>query len=158
MGTCGLALTSLKDMQRMKKQSKTRIVLADTNGQVREALRAIVEKTQDVELAAEVSDGAAALQLATELAPDVVVLAARMADAQSVDLVRRIAAAAPAVKVLAVSLHADSRFAVRMIEAGASGYMLKDRAYEELGRAIRTVMSNRTYVSPGIAGIERDEE
>ena len=58
--------------------------------------------------------------------------------------------------MLVVSFYSDNRFVLRMLYAGASGYMLEDYAYEELALAIRTVVSNHMYVSPGIAGIVKE--
>jgi len=135
----------------------TRVLLADPNGSVREALGSVLEREQDIELAGETSDASGAVDLAADLKPDVLVLALDMPDVGGTEMVRQIAAALPGTKALVVSMHADSRFAVRALEAGAWGYMVKDRAYEELAQAIRAVVSNRTYVSPGIAGITRRE-
>ena len=56
-----------------------------------------------------------------------------------------------------MSLYSDSRYVLRALNAGASGYMLKDRAYEELAKAISVIASNKTYISPGIAGIVKEE-
>ena len=63
----------------------------------------------------------------------------------------------PNVKIITMSLYSDSRYVLRALDAGASGYLLKDRAYKELAKAIRAIVSNKTYISPGIAGIVKEE-
>ena len=129
-----------------------RILLADDHRIMRQGLRALLEKEADVEVSGEAEEGRTAVQLARKLKPDVVVMDVGMPDLNGIEATRQINAEAPAAKVLALSMHADKRFVERMLTAGASGYVLKDDAFEELVGAIRTVAANKIYLSPGIAG------
>jgi len=141
----------------MPNEARIRVLLADdkTNGGF--ALRSVLEREPDMELIGEAEEGVACVRLAGVLKPDVVVMALGISNRDTMEITRQIIVASPDVKVLAVGLHSDSRFVVRMFHAGATGYMLKDYAFEELGRAIRTLVSNRVYVSPGIAGIVKNQ-
>jgi len=141
----------------MANHSRIRVLLADDKNKGRSALRSVLEREPDIELIGEAEDGAASVQLAGVLKPDVVVMALGISNRDAMEITRQIIAASPDVKVLAVSLYSDSRFVVRMFHAGATGYMLKDHAFEELGRAVRAVASGHTYVSPGIAGIAKNQ-
>ncbi len=73
-------------------------------------------------------------------------------DLNGIDATRQITAELPDVKVIALSMHSDRRFVVQMFRAGASGYLLKDCAFEELARAVNAVLKNQTYLSPAVAG------
>lgn len=138
-----------------------RVLLIDSQDLERHALGAVLKKERDMKLIGEEVNTAAlasvaSAKLAPELKPDVIVLASGLSKQEGIKALRQVAAALPKTKILAVSQHADSPFVVRMLHAGASGYMLVEGAFEELARAIRTVVKNRTYVSPGIAGIARE--
>jgi DNA-binding NarL/FixJ family response regulator len=70
-----------------------------------------------------------------------------------IEATRQIIAAAPQCKVIALSMHADKRYIMEMLKAGASGYLLKDSAFEELACAIRTALNNKTYLSPPVSEV-----
>jgi two-component system response regulator NreC len=76
-----------------------------------------------------------------------------MPDLNGIEATRQITALDPNVKIVALSMHSDKRFVVQMLKAGAAGYILKDCAFEELADAIRSVIANRTYLSPKLADI-----
>jgi DNA-binding NarL/FixJ family response regulator len=128
-----------------------RIILADDHRIIREGLRSLLEREPQMEVAAEADNGRAAVRLARELAPEVVVMDIAMPDLNGVEATRQIVAESPQVKVIALSMHADKRYVMEMLKAGASGYLLKDGAFEELARAIRAVLANKTYLSPQIS-------
>ncbi len=130
-----------------------RILLADENQIARQGLRALLEREPDLEVVAEADNGQTVLRLVVELAPDLVVADLGLPDLGGVEVIRQILAACPGVKVLALSIYADRRFVVNVLKTGATGYLLKDRAFEELVGAIRTMVANRTYVSPGLSEI-----
>jgi two-component system response regulator NreC len=134
-----------------------KIVLADDHKVMRDGLRALIEQQTGMEVVAEAENGRSALKLACELAPDIVVMDINMPDLNGIEATRRIKAEAPGVKVIAFSMHSDRRFVSEMLKAGASGYLLKHCAFEELARAIREVSGNRTYLSPQIAGTVVEE-
>lgn len=129
----------------------TRIILADDHGIMREGLRALLEKKPGIEVIAEAENGRTTVELSRELKPDVVIIDIAMPDLNGIEATRQIVAESPGVKVIALSMHSDRKFVREMLSAGASGYMLKDSAFEELDKAISTVNDNQTYLSPGIA-------
>ena len=120
---------------------------------VREGLRGLLENQPDMEVIAEAGDGRAALRLIQETSPDVVVMDVVMPDLNGIEATRQVIVRAPGVKVIALSMYSDTRFITGMLSAGASGYVLKDCAVEELVQAIHTVVENQTYLSPGITQI-----
>ena len=132
-----------------------RVLLSDDHRIVREGLRTLLDKEPNIEVVGEAEDGRSTIELVRKLRPQVVVMDITMPDLNGMDATRKIIEELPSVKVLALSMHTDQRFVERMLNAGAKGYLPKDCAFEELARAIRTVVSNETYLSPGIADIVR---
>jgi two-component system response regulator NreC len=131
-----------------------RILLADDHRIVRDGLKTLLEKQSDMEVVAEAEDGRTTVNLAKKLLPDVVIMDITMPDLNGIDATRKIVTELPNSKVIALSMHSDRRFVSGSLEAGASGYLMKDCAFEELVSAIRSVMSsNRTYLSPKVADI-----
>jgi DNA-binding NarL/FixJ family response regulator len=128
-----------------------KIILADDHRIMREGLRALLEKEAGIEVIAEADNGRTTVELSRELNPDVVVIDIGMPDLNGIDATRQIVSESPAVKVIALSMHSDRKFVREMLSAGASGYLLKDSAFEELGTALSTVINNQTYLSPKIA-------
>jgi len=129
---------------------KTRVILADDHTIMREGLRGLLSGQRGVEVVAEAENGRAAVKLARKLAPDVVIMDIGMPDLNGIEATRQIAAKAPDVKVLGLSVHCDRRFVAQMLAAGAAGYLPKDCAFEELASAIGTVAANRKYLSPSV--------
>lgn len=128
----------------------TRLVLADDKKEFRQYLRVLLDKDPGLSVIGEAEDGQAAIRLAKELEPDVVIMDVAMPTMDGIEATRRIVASLRSTRVLALSVHADRRFVEAMLDAGASGYVLKDDMFTELSLAIRTVVTGRTYVSPGI--------
>jgi len=130
-----------------------RIIIADDHEIVRNGLCSLIEKEPDFEVIAEADNGRTAVRIVLELAPEVVIMDIAMPDMNGIEAARQIIAALPNTRVIALSMHAERRYVMEMLKAGASGYILKDNAYEELSRAIRTTLTNRTYLSPQISEI-----
>jgi DNA-binding NarL/FixJ family response regulator len=130
-----------------------KIVIADDHKIMRSGLRSLLDKDPGMEVVGEAENGRMTLQLVRELSPDVVVMDITMPDLNGVEACRQICSEIPGVKVVALSMHSDEQFVVEMLEAGASGYLLKDCALEELNRAIQAAVANQSYLSPRIAGI-----
>jgi DNA-binding NarL/FixJ family response regulator len=128
----------------------TRVLLADDHNMIRQGLRALIENEAGMSVIAEAEDGLEAIELAAELTPDIVVMDVGMPKMNGIEATRRIVAVDRDVKVLALSMHSDKRFVKEMFAAGASGYLLKDSAFQELVLAIRTLADERTYLSPGV--------
>jgi DNA-binding NarL/FixJ family response regulator len=131
----------------------TRVLLADDHTIMRQGLASMLAATPGMEVVGQAGNGRAAVELAGTLAPDVVVMDIGMPDLNGIEATRQIKATNPGIKVIGLSMHSDERFIAGMLQAGASGYLLKDGAFEELARAISAVASNQTYLSPRIAGV-----
>ncbi|MBA7662460.1 Transcriptional regulatory protein DegU [subsurface metagenome] len=130
-----------------------KILLADDHRIMRDGLSALLKNEPDIEVVAEAENGREAVEMSRKLKPNVVVMDMSMSGLNGVEATRQILALDDNVKVLVLSMHADKRFVMGALSAGASGYVLKDCAFEELVRAIHTVAMNQTYLSPSIAGI-----
>jgi DNA-binding NarL/FixJ family response regulator len=136
---------------------KTRILIADDHQLMREGLRGLLEGEPDMEVVGETESGREVLDLIQKLSPDVVIMDVAMPDLNGVDATRKVTKTAPAIRVLALSMHTDKRFVAGMLNAGASGYVPKDCAFAELARAVRTVAAGKVYLSPAIAGLVAEE-
>jgi DNA-binding NarL/FixJ family response regulator len=134
-----------------------RILLADDHEMLREGLRAILEREDDLEIVGEASDGRTAVAMAAKLIPDVVVMDITMPDLNGVEATRQIRTDHPEVSVVALSRHSERHYVLRILEAGAGGYVLKSAAYDELRSAVRAVTRGQKYLSPSITGIVVDE-
>jgi DNA-binding NarL/FixJ family response regulator len=129
-----------------------RVVLADDHQIVREGLRLILDRHESIQVVAEAHNGRTAVDLARQTRPDIVVMDIAMADLNGIEATRQILHDNPAVKVVGLSAYADRRYVVGMMEAGASGYVLKANAGEELVRAIRAAIAGNIYLTPEVAG------
>ena len=130
-----------------------RVLLADDHKIVRQGIRGLVETQADMEVVAEAEDGRTTVKLAQEMSPNIVIMDVAMPGLNGIEATHQITRNNHAVKVLALSMYADIRFVTGMLSAGASGYLLKDCAFEELVEAIRSVAKNRVYLSPQIARV-----
>ncbi len=137
----------------MNRDTSIRVLLADDHTIFRMALRVLLEREPDIEIVADVDGGAQALRLAKELKPDVVMMDIAMPGMDGIDATRKLVAACPGVKVLALSTHLERHFIVQMLEAGASGYVVKSAEGEELLRGVRAVYHNETYVCAKVASV-----
>lgn len=130
-----------------------RVVLVDDHAMLRDGLRAVLEGEPDVEVVGEASTGREALERVRELAPDVVVMDVAMRDLNGVEATRQIRRESPRTRVVGLSTHGDKRYVLGMLDAGASGYVLKVSAYDELRRAIQATSGGKVYLSSEIAGV-----
>ncbi len=130
-----------------------RVLLADDHKIIRQGLRSLLEKQEDMKVVAEAEDGRDAVRLAAETAPDVVIMDVTMPDLNGAEATKQILSKSPDIKIVALSMHSDSLFVTEMLKSGAAGYLLKDCAFEELAKAIRTVIDNKNYLSPAISGV-----
>ncbi len=130
-----------------------RILIADDHGIVRDGLRALLAEQSDMEVIGEAADGREAVRLVRELTPDLVLMDVSMPELNGIEAVHQIVRNNTRAKVIALSVHSDRRFVSCMLGAGASGYLVKDCAFEELVRAIRVVTAGQTYLSPAVTGM-----
>ncbi|MEI6788158.1 MAG: response regulator transcription factor [bacterium] len=128
-----------------------KVVLCDDHQIIREGLRSLLEKQTDMAVIGEGANGLDAIRLVRDKKPDVLVLDISMPEMNGITAARRAFQEYPRLKILALSVHSDQHFVTEMLEAGASGYMLKDSAFSELAAAIRTIMSGGLFISPRIA-------
>lgn len=131
----------------------TRVLLVDDHKIMRQGLRTMLETETDAEVIGEAEDGHAAIELAESLVPDIVIMDVGMPGMNGMEATRRIAGETAGPRVIALSMHSDKRFVMEMLRAGASGYLLKDGAFEELAQALDAVSSGKTYLSPTIADV-----
>jgi len=129
------------------------VVLADDHRILREGLAALMSREPDLDLVATAEDGPSMLQQVRAHLPDVLVTDISMPGLNGIDAVQRLRAELPQVQVLCLSVHDEDRLVLAMIEAGASGYVLKDGSFEELTLAVRQVMLGRIYISPALSGV-----
>jgi DNA-binding NarL/FixJ family response regulator len=132
---------------------RIKVLLADDHKIVRGGLRSLLEQESDMDVIADVGDGQAAIELTRELHPSVVVMDISMPGLNGTTATKRILAETRGVKVLALSAHTDRRFVSDMLKAGATGYLPKSCAPEELAKAIREVHAGGIYLSPKVAGV-----
>ena len=130
-----------------------RIILAEDHKITREGLVNMLKNQRNMQVIGEAQNGREAVQLAIDLSPDLVIMDVTMPNLNGIDATRVITSNSKAVKVIALSMYSDKQFVQGMMQAGASGYLLKDCAFDELVNAIRVVSAGETYLSPGIAGI-----
>ena len=135
----------------------TRILLADDHTLVRQGLRRILEEQADWQVVAETGNGLDAVKLASELQPDVVILDIGMPQLNGLEAARQIAKKLPAARVLMLSMHADEVHITKAVEAGASGYLVKDSADSELVKAVSATAQGKSYFSPAAAAVLLDE-
>ena len=141
----------------MEMTMEIRILVADDHRIVREAICSRLNRETGLEIVGEAEDGRNAIQLARELNPDVIIMETSMPNLNGIEATRQIVNELPEVKVIALSAHWDRRSVCEMLKAGASGYLPKRCAFEELVSAIQNVVSNRTYLSSHISGLVVDE-
>ena len=134
-----------------------KILIADDHKIVREGLCAMFEKQAEMEVVGEAEDGAVAVRLARQLRPDVIILDVNMPEMDGIDAARRLVKELPETKIIALSMYAKRAFVTKMLEAGASGYVLKGGAFSELAEAVNTVLAGEVYLCATVATVLVDE-
>jgi DNA-binding NarL/FixJ family response regulator len=135
----------------------TRVLLVDDHAMIRQGLCSLLEKQSDIEVVGSVENGRKAVDIARELAPDLVIMDISMPNLNGIDATRKIIGEMGDVKVIALSIHSSQHFVAEMLKAGASGYILKECLFDELVEAIKTVLNGGTYLSPKITGVVIDD-
>lgn len=129
-----------------------RIIVADDHCIVRQGLCSLIEGHTGYEVAGQAGSGREAVRFTRRLCPEIVIMDIGMPDLNGIDATRMCIEACPRVKVIALSMHADRRYVLGMLRAGAQGYILKESAFHELIRAIDAACNHQVYLSPKVAG------
>ncbi|MCS7023692.1 MAG: response regulator transcription factor [Bryobacteraceae bacterium] len=127
-----------------------RILIADDHGVMRRGLRLQLEQFPDFQVVGEAADGFAAVQLAAQQRPDVVIMDIAMPNLNGIEATAQIVKAQSAAAVIILSMYSDEEYLLRALSAGARGYLLKESAEADLDRAVRAVAQGKSYFSPAI--------
>lgn len=130
-----------------------RVVLVDDHAMVRRGMRDFLSLHDDLEIVGEAADGAEAIAVAAELRPDVVVMDLLMPVVDGIDATARIKAANPEIEIVVITSFIEEARIIGALEAGASGFLLKDAEADELAAAIRAAASGEVHLDPAVAGI-----
>ena len=130
---------------------KKRILIVEDRTIVREGLRLLVTSDEQYSIAGETEDGHAAIKVARELQPDLILMDLSMPRMNGMDAIREIKKVCPAIKILVLTVHDTDEFIIASLEAGADGYILKDANKSELMLAIKSVLEGKPFLSPGIS-------
>lgn len=133
-----------------------RILLVDDHEMFRDGLESLVKKEDKMQVVDVAENGRIAVQKVRELSPDIVVMDVSMPDLNGIEATRQIKSGGSQVKIIALSVHSSKQFVTGMLIAGASGYLLKANAFEELINAINAVYGGQIYLTPRIAGVVVD--
>lgn len=136
---------------------KLRLLLGDDHPLVRHGLRKVLEERPEWEVVSEVGEGREAVREAIAHKPDVAILDVAMPLLNGIDAAQQIVRRAPETRILMLSMHADEAYVMRAVQAGATGYMVKDAAGKELLTAIESVAAGRPYFSPAIERLVQDD-
>jgi two-component system response regulator NreC len=136
---------------------RVRILLADDHTIVRQGLRKVLEERPEWEVVAEAGDGREAVRLAEQHRPDVAIVDVAMPLLNGIETTRQITKRVPNTRVLVLSMHADEAYVTQILQAGATGYLLKDSADVDLVKAVEEAVSGRSFFSPAIARVMLDD-
>jgi two-component system response regulator NreC len=129
-----------------------RVLIAEDHETVREGLRLIVDAQEDMEVCGEAGDGREAIRLAQELIPDVLLMDISMPGLNGLTAAAKLKRVAPQIKILTLTRHTDEAYLQELLQAGVSGYVLKQSAASELLRGIRAVAAGGNYLDPAMTG------
>ena len=130
---------------------KIRLLVADDHKIFRQGIKMLLEEESDLQVVGEASDGRDAVKKATELKPDVILMDIAMANLNGLEATRQIKKQLPSAKVIMVTMHKNEEYVLQSFQAGASGFILKEGAVEELVSAIRSINSDKSFLSPSIS-------
>lgn len=128
-----------------------KILIAEDHTILREGLKALLLTSKDLEIVGEADDGRKAVQLAEKLFPDLILMDLSMPRMDGMEAIREIKKRWPQIKVLALTVHKTEEYVLSTLRAGVDGYLLKDATHQEMMTAIRSVLSGKRYLSPGVS-------
>ncbi len=130
---------------------KIRIVIAEDHTILREGLRALLSSHSDFDIVGEAEDGRDAIRRVERLEPDLVLMDLSMPRMGGISAINDIKKRYPKIKIIALTVHKTEEYILAALQAGADGYILKDATHNELIMAIKSVIDNRQYLSPGVS-------
>ena len=132
--------------------SEIRVLIAEDHETVREGLRLIIETQEDMRVCGEAGNGRDAVRLAQELKPDVLLMDISMPELNGLTAAAKLKRVAPEIKILTLTRHTDEAYLQELLQAGVSGYVLKQSSASELVRALRAVAGGGNYLDPAMTG------
>ncbi len=133
--------------------NKIRVVLADDHRMLREGIRALLERQDDIKVVGEAADGREAVRLVSQLCPDVVVMDVSMPLLNGIEATRQIRRDCPTARVLTLTVHESQDYVAQLLAAGASGYIIKRAGGDDLVSAVRAVHRGEAFLHPSIAKV-----
>jgi two-component system response regulator NreC len=130
---------------------KIRLLVADDHKIFRQGITKLLEEESDLQVVGEAADGREAVKKATELKPDLVLMDIAMANLNGLEATKQIKKVLPETKVIMVTMHKNEEYILQSFQAGASGFILKEGAVEELVNAIRSIHQDKSFLSPTIS-------
>lgn len=130
---------------------RIRVLLAEDHVVVREGIRELIQRQEDMEIVGEVGDGEEAIQLAEQLEPDIILMDIAMPKLNGIEATRRIKGKSPSISVLVLTAYESEEFIFALLQAGAAGYLLKDVRSTEMLNAIRAAYEGESVLHPAIA-------
>jgi two-component system, NarL family, response regulator NreC len=134
-----------------------RILLADDHTVMRAGLRLLLERHENFEVVGEAADGREAVEIAAEQKPAVVVMDVAMPHLNGVEAARQILSRNPDIAIVMLSMHSDESYVLRSLKAGARAYLLKDSAEADLIAAIQAITEGRSFFSPGVRALLKED-
>ncbi len=134
-----------------------RILLADDHTVMRAGLRLLLERHEDFEVVGEAADGRQAVEIAAEQKPAVVVMDIAMPQLNGVEAARQILNRDPETAIVMLSMHSDESYVLRSLKAGARAYLLKDSAEADLVSAIQAIIEGKSFFSPGVRALLKED-
>jgi two-component system response regulator NreC len=130
---------------------KVKLMVADDHKIFRQGIKKLLEEEPDLQVAGEAANGREAVKKATELKPDVILMDITMSTLNGLEATKQIKKVLPDVKVIMLTMHKNEEYVLQSFQAGASGYILKEGAVEELVSAIRSIHQDKSFLSPTIS-------
>jgi two-component system response regulator NreC len=134
-----------------------RVFIAEDHTLVRSGIRALLESDESLSVVGEAANGREAVEKIATLAPDLVLMDVAMAELNGIEAARQIHTASPSIRIIMLSMHDERQYVYESLKAGATGYVLKAAAYQDLRAAIQTVISGKNYMSPALSDTVMDD-
>lgn len=131
----------------------TKVLIVDDHEIMREGMSALLRKYSEFEVVGQAADGRQALEMAGQLNPDIVIMDVGMPNLNGIDATKQLLSLHSGLKIMALSTHSDGSVVAKMIKAGASGYMLKESAFDELIEGLNTLLEGKTFLCNKISKV-----